>query len=252
MASFVNLVRSVRSRINQHQLVHCHRRIARRSPLGPIVTFTFDDFPRAAYHRGGSILQSHGARGTYYVSLGFMNLRTRCGELFVLDDLRRLLDDGHELGCHTYDHLECSRTACREYERNVLKNGAEAARLLNGYRFRHFAYPCGIEAGWHKRMLARQFQTLRTVESGANAGKFDLNRLRANRLYTGSTSVEDVLQLIEANVRSPGWLMFYTHDVCSPPSPFGCTPEYFETVVAAAARSGSSILTVGEASGQLF
>jgi peptidoglycan/xylan/chitin deacetylase (PgdA/CDA1 family) len=217
-----------------------------------MITFTFDDFPRSAYCQGSSILQSHDARGTYYASLGLMNSRTVCGELFVLDDLQRLLNDGHELACHTHDHLECSQTGRRAYEHNILKNAAEAARLLNGYRFRHFAYPCGSVAGPHKKMLARHFQTLRTTESGVNAGRFDLNRLRANRLYSGSVPVNNALQLIEENVRSPGWLIFYTHDVCSSPSPFGCTPEYFEKVVAAAAQSGSTILTIGAASGQLL
>lgn len=170
----------------------------------------------------------------------------------MLDDVQRVLNDGHELGCHSHDHLKCSQIECRAYEQNVMKNAAEVARLLNSYKLRHFAYPCGSVAGPHKKMLARHFRTLRTIEGGVNAGRFDLNRLRANRLYSCSVDVEKALQLIEENVHARGWLIFYTHDVCPSPSPFGCTPEYLEKIVAAAVLSGSKILTVGEASSQLL
>lgn len=245
------LVQRVRSRVDRYQRNHCAKRIARRSPTRPIVTFTFDDFPRSAFCQGGAILQQYGARGTYYVSLGLMDSQRGDVEFCRLEDLRRLLEDGHELGCHTYGHLKCSETKCRSYERDIVKNADEAARLFDGYRFRHFAYPFGDVTGRHKRMLARHFQTLRTIEGGENVGPCDLNRLRANRLYSGSVAVEKALQMIDDNARQAGWLIFYTHDVCQSPSRFGCTPEYFEEVVAAASRSGSDLLTIGAASERL-
>jgi hypothetical protein len=38
----------------------------------PLISFTFDDFPRSAFVEAGSILTRYGAVGTYYASLGLM------------------------------------------------------------------------------------------------------------------------------------------------------------------------------------
>jgi peptidoglycan/xylan/chitin deacetylase (PgdA/CDA1 family) len=42
----------------------------------PMISFTFDDFPRSALHVAGRILEDHGIAGTYYVSLGLMGTLT--------------------------------------------------------------------------------------------------------------------------------------------------------------------------------
>src|SRR5947207_11316553 len=89
----------------------CQRRAARaffarplavKSPR-PIISFTFDDFPRSALHTGGAILERFGVRGTYYASLGLMGRTAPTGPIFLREDLPVLIAQGHELGCHTYD-----------------------------------------------------------------------------------------------------------------------------------------------------
>ena len=74
---------------------------------GPIVTFSFDDFPRTAYTAGGAILKNFGARGTYYAAVGLMNTSNELGEQFRRDDLDALVEDGHELASHTFSHVSC-------------------------------------------------------------------------------------------------------------------------------------------------
>ena len=49
----------------------------------PLISFTFDDFPRSALTVGGEILERHGARGTYYASLGVMGKYEAAGLMFV-------------------------------------------------------------------------------------------------------------------------------------------------------------------------
>jgi len=65
---------------------------------GPIVSFSFDDFPRTASLVGGQILEKFGARGTYYVAFGLMNRCDELGEQFHSEDLDSLVENGHELG----------------------------------------------------------------------------------------------------------------------------------------------------------
>jgi hypothetical protein len=74
-----------------------------------------------------------------------------------------------------------------------------------------------------------------------------LNLLRATRLYGDIDSSRQIEDLILQNVRQRSWLIFYTHDIRSNPSQYGCTPALLKFAVSLAARSGSRILTVQEA-----
>jgi hypothetical protein len=84
----------------------------------------------------------------------------------------------------------------------------------------------------------------RSTYVGFNGPDVDLNLLRANRLYGDVDQAPRLHALIRENVQRKTWLIFYTHDVFPQPSPYGCTPALFESVVSCAARSGCRILTV--------
>src|SRR5690348_9447279 len=71
-----------------------------------IVSFTFDDAPASAFRVGSEIVLSHGARATFFVSLGLLGTDTEIGRIACTSDLERAIAQGHELGCHTYDHLD--------------------------------------------------------------------------------------------------------------------------------------------------
>ncbi len=96
----------------------CYRRSAGEQfslgDRGPIVSFGFDDFPRTAYSVGGRILESFGARGTYYVAPALMHSDGPLGEICNADDILNLLEKGHELGTQTLHHLSArAALTCR-------------------------------------------------------------------------------------------------------------------------------------------
>src|SRR5436309_3076212 len=63
----------------------------------PLISFTFDDFPRSAFRAAGSILRQYGASGTYYASIGLMGKQSQMGPMYDADDLRELVRRNHEL-----------------------------------------------------------------------------------------------------------------------------------------------------------
>jgi len=78
----------------------------------PVISFTFDDFPRSALLNAGAILRERGLAGTYYASFGLMGRKTTTGEIFTRDDLGELVQQGPEVTSHTFDHwviLACSQ-----------------------------------------------------------------------------------------------------------------------------------------------
>src|SRR5580765_796642 len=98
----------------------------------PIISFTFDDFPRSALRTGGAILERFELRGTYYASFGLMGPTGPTGEIFVPEDVSALVARGHELGCHTFAHCHSWETRTREFERSILENQAALETLVEG------------------------------------------------------------------------------------------------------------------------
>ena len=96
----------------------------------PVVSFTFDDFPRTALTIGGRILNCHGVAGSYDASFGLLGTKSPTGEIFSRDDLSNLLTNGHEIGCHTFDHLDAGNTDAMSFEESINKNIMFAADLL--------------------------------------------------------------------------------------------------------------------------
>jgi peptidoglycan/xylan/chitin deacetylase (PgdA/CDA1 family) len=241
-------------------------RVLFRRPLAvrtafPLISFTFDDFPRSAFLEAGSILRRYGILGTYYVSLSLMGKQSHLGPMFQAEDIRELARLGHELGCHTFGHCHSWNTPPDVYEREILENQHAFNNVLPGASFQTFSYPFSGPRPRVKRIAGRHFLCcrggglkagryfLRHVAGGQtfNSGTTDLNLLCAFFLERSRSDPEAVRRLIRQNARARGWLIFATHDVCAGPSPYGCTPDLFEHVVEWALESGARILPVVEA-----
>jgi peptidoglycan/xylan/chitin deacetylase (PgdA/CDA1 family) len=236
------------------------RRLAVRTEL-PLISFTFDDFPRSAFLEAGSILRRYGALGTYYASLGLMGEQSNLGPMYEAEDLKELVHLGHELGCHTFGHCHSWNTPPDVYEGAILENQQALTEVLPGASFQTFAYPHSAPRLAVKKVAGRYFRCCRG--GGLKAGRYlhrhaaggqtfnwgvaDLNYLCAFFLEMSRDNPQAVKSLIDQNARARGWLIFATHDVCADPSPFGCTPDFFEQVVQWSLESGARILPVVKA-----
>jgi len=213
----------------------------------PLISFTFDDFSRSALLTGGAILKRFGLAGTYYASFGLMGKQAASGTIFLPEDLQVVFEQGHELGCHTYDHYDSSETGTSEFEDSIIKNRRALRELCPEASFRTFSYPIGPPRPSTKRKIARYFACCRGGGQTFNVGAADLNYLSSYFLEKDRDNPEVVKNLIDENRRVRGWLVLATHDICKDPTPFGCTPEFFEDVVQYSVSSGARILPVADA-----
>jgi peptidoglycan/xylan/chitin deacetylase (PgdA/CDA1 family) len=226
----------------------------RRVSLGlrrPIVSFTFDDFPRTALTVGGEILKSYGARGTYYAAMKLMNSVTEVGEQFRQSDLENLLRDGHELASHTFSHVSCRSMSAHSFREEVLKGQSSIGSLLGRNDRRNFSFPYGDVTLRAKRSISSDVASSRSIWGGFNGPVTDLSLLRANRLYGDLESYSNVQDLILENERRNNWLIFYSHDVQSTPSRVGCTPALLNFAVSFALQRRACICTVGDVLAQI-
>jgi len=233
------------------------RQLAIQTPV-PLISFTFDDFPRSAFLNASAILGRYSILGTYYVSLSLAGKESQMGPMFQAGDLEKLLHLGHELGCHTFGHCHSWNTPADVYERAIVENQKALTQVLPGITFETFAYPFSAPHLAVKRVAGRHFACCRGGGMRArryfphaggqtfNSGVTDLNLLCAVFLEKSRDNPEALKRLIDQNARARGWLILATHDVRDAPSRFGCTPAFFEQVVQWSLESGARILPVLE------
>jgi peptidoglycan/xylan/chitin deacetylase (PgdA/CDA1 family) len=220
------------------------RRLVEISPSYPLVSFTFDDFPRSALSVAGAVLESYGVTGTYYVSLGLMAKTAPSGEICHLEDMEQVLEHGHELGCHTFDHCDAWETRPSCFEESILRNRDALARFVPGAHFRTLAYPISLPRPANKLRAARYFDCCRGGGQTFNSIRADLSNLRAFFLEKSRDKPDLIERMIDRNLKAGGWLIFATHDVTKNPTPFGCPTALFGRIVRYVIGSGATILPV--------
>jgi peptidoglycan/xylan/chitin deacetylase (PgdA/CDA1 family) len=213
----------------------------------PIISFTFDDFPRSAFLTGGAILQSFGLAGTYYASLGLTGKQTETGSMFLAEDVEALVALGHELGCHTFNHCDAWNTRPDSFEDAIIKNGQALTKLMRGASFKTLSYPINVPRPRTKRMVSNYFACCRGGGQTFNVHQADLNYLSAYFLEQGRDNPGAIKYLIDQNYQAGGWLIFATHDISAEPTRWGCTPDFFKEIVQYSANSGARILPVFQA-----
>jgi len=216
------------------------------NPNQAIVSFTFDDFPKSAATTAADILLQYNFSATYYCVGDFINTKQDNIEQYDIKDIERLIHDGHEIACHTSTHLNCQSVPMKELTQNLNRNEKIISDLC-GKKPTSFSYPFGITGLRSKFLAGRRFITARGISSGLNNNICDFSQLKANKLYSGKTSLNEVQSLIKEALNKKAWLIFYTHDISKDPSSYGCTPQFFEDVVRAVYESKCKVLPIKHA-----
>jgi peptidoglycan/xylan/chitin deacetylase (PgdA/CDA1 family) len=220
------------------------RRPARFAFDRPTLSISFDDAPVTAVRAGAEILEAAGVRGTFYISAGLCGRDSPMGLYACMDDVKRLAAGGHEIGCHTFSHLDCGRA-----DRDVIACdvGLNAATLAeHALAAETFAYPYGEVSPVAKQVLGPRFRALRTVDAGMVSGEADLAALPGVGVEGPGGEAKAKKWLDKAKAKN-GWVILYTHDVRAEPSEWGCTPEVLKRLVGQALADGFQILPVNTA-----
>lgn len=238
--------RSLGARLARRRVRNFIARPALLKPARPLVSFTFDDFPKSAARTGAQLLEHVGGRGTFYACAGYAGQMTQTGEMFDAEDIRRLLAGDHEVGCHTFAHIDCARTSPGDVFADMVRNADALGAMGMEDRLVSFAYPYGETTAALKSQLPSRFTSARGIAPGLASGRADLAQLRANAMY-GRGALQRCLAVLEAARRRNGWAIFFTHDVSSRPSPWGTPTGLLERLCGAAFTGGVDILPVREA-----
>lgn len=241
----VNLINRMRGKLGRGVAQLVYKKQAVFPTDRRVVSFSFDDFPRTAVKTGARILESYDANGTFYIALGLVGRDCPVGEIATHEDIISLAKAGHEIGGHTFSHLDCSRKSSQIIQKDCLKNKQLALEIGN-LSLQSFSYPFGGVDPNCKRIIRGLYNTARTTYPRLNVGTIDLAGLGSIALYR-NVEKGAVFNWLDELDRSGGWLIFHSHDVSEDPSWFGCPSEIFANIVEACSNRGFQILPVTDA-----
>jgi len=239
----------------QNFLTRVSRRIARHhnsKPFRmrnrtPLVSFTFDDVPDSAFTNGASILEDHGIHGTFYISAGISDTDDTYWHLITPEQIRALNEHGHEIGCHTFSHVNVETLSAAALDEECRKNHNMLRRLCGDIQLTNFCYPFGCLNLQRKLQLQRRFDTCRSIYEGVNVGKIDLALLKVVELYNRTLTPEKLQRVLRETCERNGWLIFYAHDVADPPTFMGCSPAFLRSTIETVQAMGITCVSVRDA-----
>lgn len=236
---------SLKAKIKRRITPFMARRVLKPRLERPIVSFSFDDCPKSVIENAIIPFEQEKWRATIYIAMGLCETENHLGLHMNQGDVKALHEGGHEIGDHTFDHIDAAQHIASEFMANINKNQS----TLNALGLPHsqtFAYPYGQVTAELKLKLASKFIGSRGIRSRDSKDDIDLNQIRANRLYAGQ-DFDTLIEQINHMGGKPGWLPIFTHDVRENPSPYGCTPQQMMKVIDAVKSSGAEVLTMADA-----
>ena len=237
-----NLMVQIMTKAYKIASIQLYKKTSRLCNSQKIVSFTFDDFPESAALNGASVLENHNVRGTFYTCFDLAGKDSPSGKIAETEAIEVLKDKNHEIGCHTFSHLNCAISSLNEIAIDCAKNRTYAENVL-GLRLSNFAFPMGNIKPKAKREVGKKYTSARIIKQGINQSFIDLLALKSVPLYS-KYPTEKYFRWLDFLDKNGGWLIFYTHDVESKPSHYGCTIELFETIVEKCINMKYEILTI--------
>jgi peptidoglycan/xylan/chitin deacetylase (PgdA/CDA1 family) len=213
---------------------------------GPVLSVTFDDFPKSAAVLGARVVEAAGGRATFYACSDYAGQTTNTGVQYDIADLMRLHFTGHEIGGHSSTHRDLGRLSPEEASKDIADNVDRLTRMGVPGTIRHIAYPYGETSVGLKRAIRGSYATARGVLQGINGRGTDSLQLRAVTLMAQDWTLRRAEAQIDAAIDTGGWIILFTHDVSETPSPYGVTPQALDALIRRAQRGGARLLPVGQ------
>lgn len=236
---------SLKGKLRRRLVRLAHRHPAVRRPERPMVTFAFDDTPASAVRRGAPILEARGVRGAYYFCAGLAGQHGHMGQYSTREDMVRVAEAGHEVGCHTYSHLDCGQASGALVADELELNAAILSDWGVADRLETFAFPYGDVGFPAKAEAAQRFTLSRALHHGLIEPGADLNQAPAIGIE-GEHGEETARHWLAKAAERKAWLVLFTHGVEDGVTGFGASADALARLVDEALEKGFEVVTAAE------
>jgi peptidoglycan/xylan/chitin deacetylase (PgdA/CDA1 family) len=166
------------------------------------IVLTFDDGARDNYRYAYPILEKHGFKATFYMIAGKIGYPGK----MTGDQLRDLVEHGHEVGNHTWAHVPLA-TVSYSTARSQIRRASDRIAAVTGIRPTTLAYPYGsYDSTAMSAAMAEGIDLAFTTESGASESwstrlreqriRIHGYRQRSDGTYGGGTTASQLLRTL--------------------------------------------------------
>jgi len=235
-----------------YRIVHKLQRLMQPCWLsGGVVSLSFDDQWHSAYLHALPLLEEHGFKATWFVACNLVgSTDLYSGKKYMTwDEIINVAELGHEIGSHTLSHQRLSTMAANQaLIIEELQESKHQIELKTSRKVDSFAYPFsdqGDEQGKVCALAGKIYKYSRGGDHGFNSWPFRTNGLFAWPLYENIYDIQWIKHLINYCMKHDVWLIFYTHDIEMEPTDYGCTPKYFECLLAYLRETNITVKPIG-------
>lgn len=231
------------AKVQRRMARHVERKMIHPQLERGLISLSFDDCPRSVVDNALPLIEARGWQATIYAAMGLCGTTNHLGLHMSEQDIVAAHAAGHEIGDHTFTHIDGMTAGPDGVLSDIARNRA-AFESLGLPRAQTFAYPYGEVTPSLKRRLKREFGLSRGIHNPLG-GTLDLGLAASARLY--SDHIETTLALIKTAAREKRWLILFGHDVRDDPSDFGCTQIELFRIIDTIAYLGLDVMTVRDA-----
>ncbi|MEL6827616.1 MAG: polysaccharide deacetylase family protein [Pseudomonadota bacterium] len=242
---------SIPERVKFKMALHLQKNKVRSQLRAPLISFTFDDFPKSAVEDGAAKLEAEGLLGTFFPAAKLCGQTENGIRHYDHEDLSRLAEAGHEIGCHSYSHAQLIRLNKSQVDAELAQNRAFIRDAVKDQNVSSFAYPFGAVSPAVKQVAQSHYSICRGAWPGVNAGQIDMSLLKITALEPDKLSLDQAKSLFEEARDLNAWTIFMVHDIQADPSFCGTTPEHFNDIVDAVVASGIEVLPLRSAAAKV-
>jgi len=178
------------------------------------IFLSFDDWHVKEWIEFLPVLDKYGIKATFYIAFHHQGKRRVFPEDIPL--IKRLHDEGHTIGCHTWHHLNSKNMIAKwGNKKYIQKEILPCLEALGGLQVQHFSYPYGPYSAESNVCLYGRFDTLRGVTANGKLVFYSPSQIKSHRAFN-ATDVRNIelnsKQYFDAMRTSDGAVFLYAHN----------------------------------------
>lgn len=208
----------------------------------PLISVTFDDGLKSTYNNALPVLNSLGMKSTFYVNystLGTTGYMTK-------NQVKTLNSQGHEIGSHSYHHVDLATLSSDEVSTEVTTNNTQLRALLRK-SINSFATPFGSYNDSVLDIVMSQHTSQRDTGGQLNYLYSFTPRVIHSKVITKSTTLAEINALIAQANTEHAWLVLTFHGIGSDSEDYTITKATLQKYLQAVKNSKITVMPLNQA-----
>ncbi len=211
-----------------------------------VVSITFDDGLSSTYANGMSILDKNGYKATWYLNASTIGTASYMNKA----QAKRLITAGHEVGSHSYNHVDLATLTSAQQQYQVATNKTSLEAIL-GVPVVHFATPFGSYNSSALTTIMQYNQTHRDTSGKINYPyAFDASLVHG-KVITKSLTLADIDALITTAEQQKAWLVLVYHGIANGGDEYTISKTKYEQQISLIKKHDVVVQTIGATAAQL-